>query len=162
MTGREPSQWEQDVAAAYVNERPLYRPGTRLRHAIIFVSTYLAVSILATSLAVVALGYAASRQSTSSLLGFTVTHSVLTTAIVYGLVCLLGVGVGARFIVIGTVRLYQHYAPEQIRRRCQFQPTCSEYAILSVSKYGAVKGCMKTLLRVRYRCRGTTYRIDYP
>lgn len=162
MTDQEPPQWEQDVAEAYVNDRPLHRPDTRLRHAIIFASAYLAVTILLTGLAVLALHRTALAPSISSPSGFAATHPVLATAVVYGLVSFLALGVCGRFIVIGTVRLYQHYAPEQIRRRCVFQPTCSEYAILAVLRYGVVLGGTKTFVRLYRRCRGTIYRIDYP
>ena len=162
MTDQEPSQWEQDVAEAYVIERPLHRPDTCLRHAIIFASAYLAVTILVSGLALLGLHRTALASSISSPSGFAATHQVLATAIVYGLVCFLALGVCGRFIVIGTVRLYQHYAPEQIRRRCVFKPTCSEYAILAVLRYGVVLGGIKTFVRLYRRCRGTIYRIDYP
>lgn len=162
MTDEEPSQWEQDVAEAHVNDRPLHRPDTRLRHAIIFASAYLAVTVLLTGLADLALRRTVLAPSISSASGFAATHPVLATAIVYGLVSFLALGVCGRFIVIGMVRLYQHYAPEQIRRRCVFKPTCSEYAILAVRRYGVVLGGIRTFVRLHRRCRGTIYRIDYP
>ena len=162
MTDQEPSRWEQDVAGAYVNDQPLHRPDTRVRHAIIFASAYLAVTILLTSLAVLALRRTALVPSISSPSGFAATRPVLATAIVYGLVSCLALGVCGRSIIIGLVRLYQHYAPDQIRRRCLFKPTCSEYAILAVLRYGVVLGGMKTFVRLHRRCRGTTYSIDYP
>lgn len=64
-------------------------------------------------------------------------------------------------ILIGLVRIYQHYAPEDRRRMCLFKPTCSEYAILALNKYGAIRGSVMTVNRLR-RCRGDKYRIDYP
>lgn len=64
--------------------------------------------------------------------------------------------------VIGAIRLYQHYAPEQIRRRCLFKPTCSEYAILAVQKYGVIIGLYKAYIRLFKKCMGTIYGIDYP
>ncbi len=67
-----------------------------------------------------------------------------------------------RSIFIGLVHLYQHYAPEDIRRRCLLQPTCSEYMILAIEKYGAVKGAAKGIRRLFFTCRGNIYRIDYP
>ena len=64
--------------------------------------------------------------------------------------------------VIGCVRLYQHYAPEGMRRRCLLKPTCSEYAILAVKKYGAIIGIYKTCVRLFVKCKGEIYHIDEP
>lgn len=64
--------------------------------------------------------------------------------------------------VISAVHLYQHYAPEHVRRRCLCKPTCSEYAILAVQKYGVLWGGYKTYRRLFKRCRGSIYRMDEP
>ena len=64
--------------------------------------------------------------------------------------------------IIGAVRLYQRYAPEEIRRRCLFKPTCSEYTILAIQKYGVIKGLYKAYIRVFKKCKGRIYRIDEP
>lgn len=64
-------------------------------------------------------------------------------------------------ILIGLVHIYQRNAPESRRRMCLFKPTCSEYAILALNKYGSVRGTLKTINRFR-RCKGSKYRIDYP
>jgi putative component of membrane protein insertase Oxa1/YidC/SpoIIIJ protein YidD len=65
-------------------------------------------------------------------------------------------------IIIGIVEIYQHYMPESFRRRCLCMPTCSEYMILSVKKYGVLKGIWKGLYRLIHTCRGINYKIDYP
>ncbi|RUM32042.1 MAG: membrane protein insertion efficiency factor YidD [Aquifex sp.] len=45
---------------------------------------------------------------------------------------------------------------------CRYYPTCSNYAIMAVEKYGVVKGSLKALLRI-LRCnpffKGG---VDYP
>jgi len=64
--------------------------------------------------------------------------------------------------LIGAIRLYQRYAPEEVRRRCLFMPTCSEYAILSLKKHGVLIGMRMTVDRLWHRCRGDIYRMDYP
>lgn len=64
-------------------------------------------------------------------------------------------------ILIGLVHLYQKYSPESKRRSCLFKPTCSEYAILALNKYGVIRGIPKILDRFK-RCHGNKYRIDYP
>jgi putative component of membrane protein insertase Oxa1/YidC/SpoIIIJ protein YidD len=67
-----------------------------------------------------------------------------------------------KYAVIGIVKLYQHYAPDEIRRRCLFMPTCSEYTIMAVRKYGCIVGLYKSFFRLFYRCSGIIYMIDYP
>jgi putative component of membrane protein insertase Oxa1/YidC/SpoIIIJ protein YidD len=64
-------------------------------------------------------------------------------------------------IIIGMVELYQHYMPEFLRRRCLCMPTCSEYMILAVEKYGALKGFRKGMYRLMHTCK-KDYKIDYP
>ncbi|KAA5217934.1 membrane protein insertion efficiency factor YidD [Bacteroides finegoldii] len=65
-------------------------------------------------------------------------------------------------MLIGIVKLYQRYAPEETRRKCLYKPTCSEYAILALKKYGLVKGLYKIYIRLFKTCRGIEYGIDYP
>ncbi|MDR2026358.1 MAG: membrane protein insertion efficiency factor YidD [Prevotellaceae bacterium] len=67
-----------------------------------------------------------------------------------------------RKLLITAVELYQRYAPEEIRRRCTLMPTCSEYAILALRKYGVIVGLYKIYVRLTKTCRGDGYRIDYP
>ena len=63
--------------------------------------------------------------------------------------------------LIGLVHIYQRFSPEEKRRSCLFKPTCSEYAILALNKYGTMRGVPKIIDRCR-RCHGNKYRIDYP
>lgn len=67
-----------------------------------------------------------------------------------------------RVTLILAVKLYQHYAPDHVRRRCCMIPTCSQYAILAIKKYGAWVGCYKTGIRLLRRCTGKEIVIDYP
>lgn len=64
-------------------------------------------------------------------------------------------------IIIQCVYIYQRYAPDHVRLACRFKPSCSEYMILSVRRYGAVKGTIKGLKRI-IRCRPPNGGIDYP
>ena len=36
------------------------------------------------------------------------------------------------------IKLYQHFAPMKLRERCVFTPTCSDYMISAIKKYGKV------------------------
>jgi len=66
-----------------------------------------------------------------------------------------------REIIIWFIRIYQRYASEDIRLSCVFEPSCSEYMILSIKKYGAVRGCFKGIKRL-LRCRYPNGGEDYP
>ena len=56
-----------------------------------------------------------------------------------------------RAILIWFVKLYQHFAPIEVRRRCVFTPTCSQYAIQALERYGVIRGVPKIISRLR-RC----------
>jgi len=64
-------------------------------------------------------------------------------------------------ILILLVRLYQKTAPTRIRNSCRFEPSCSEYMILSLQKYGVRKGLTKGLDRLK-RCKIPNGGMDYP
>jgi putative component of membrane protein insertase Oxa1/YidC/SpoIIIJ protein YidD len=72
----------------------------------------------------------------------------------------LGSIVFLKDILILGVLLYQHYASSSIRLRCCFEPSCSQYTILALKKYGVVVGCIKSVSRMR-RC-GHQRGMDYP
>jgi len=64
-------------------------------------------------------------------------------------------------IVIFFIRLYQKTAPDRIRNSCRFEPSCSEFMILSLQKYGTRKGLINGLNRLK-RCKKPNGGIDYP
>lgn len=51
-------------------------------------------------------------------------------------------------VLIGLVRLYQWTLSPLIGRQCRFQPTCSQYMIEAVRKYGVVRGVVKGVWRI--------------
>lgn len=59
------------------------------------------------------------------------------------------------------IKIYQKYAPSKLRRRCLFKPTCSQYTILSIEKYGLIKGSILGLKRIK-RCKYPNGGVDYP
>lgn len=75
-------------------------------------------------------------------------------------VLLVALAVRSRFILIWFVRLYQRYASAEIRLRCCFTPSCSEYTILALKRYGTVIGGIKSVNRL-IRCKAPGG-IDYP
>ena len=68
--------------------------------------------------------------------------------------------VRARSIIVFAVHVYQAKAPMEVRRKCAMTPTCSDYMIRAVRKYGAIRGVIKGIGRLR-RCNGTR-REDWP
>lgn len=63
--------------------------------------------------------------------------------------------------LIRAVRLYQRIAPPRLRRACRFEPSCSEYMILAVRKYGCWRGVGMGLRRL-VNCRPPHGGTDYP
>ncbi|PIQ62875.1 MAG: membrane protein insertion efficiency factor YidD [Bacteroidetes bacterium CG12_big_fil_rev_8_21_14_0_65_60_17] len=51
-------------------------------------------------------------------------------------------------LFIGLVRLYQLVISPHFPGSCNFSPTCSEYAIEALRKYGAVRGIILTVHRI--------------
>ena len=54
-------------------------------------------------------------------------------------------------ILILLVRCYQWTLSPIVGRQCRFQPTCSNYFIGAVQKYGALRGSVKGIGRI-LRC----------
>lgn len=76
---------------------------------------------------------------------------------------LLGVYIIARTksILIWFIKLYQATAPAKVRLRCVFTPTCSQYAIAALNKYGVIKGLPKIISRL-HRCHPPNGGTDEP
>ncbi len=141
-----PSLEEQDIAEKYVLFRPLPRPGTDIRKGILCFFAYTLSTIILAAL---------TFPVTNAIWEIQFMHHLLAVSALTGLCSL-------RTAVVGCIRLYQHYAPERVRRKCLFRPTCSEYAILAIRKYGVIIGFILTVNRLLKKCRGSIFRIDYP
>lgn len=50
--------------------------------------------------------------------------------------------------IILLVRLYQWTLSPLVGRQCRFRPTCSNYMIRAVQKYGAARGTAKGVWRI--------------
>lgn len=61
-------------------------------------------------------------------------------------------------LLIGSIRFYQKYISGlKSAPSCRFIPTCSEYAVQALEKYGVFKGtylAVKRLLRCHPFCKG--------
>ncbi|RJP19390.1 MAG: membrane protein insertion efficiency factor YidD [Candidatus Abyssobacteria bacterium SURF_5] len=62
-----------------------------------------------------------------------------------------------RLLLILLIKLYQTFVSPLLPPACRFYPSCSEYALEAVRKYGALKGSYLTvrrLLRCHPLCEG--------
>ncbi|MDW8126250.1 MAG: membrane protein insertion efficiency factor YidD [Candidatus Bipolaricaulota bacterium] len=56
-----------------------------------------------------------------------------------------------RKIIVFPIRIYQRVISPVLPHRCRFHPTCSEYAISAILRYGLVRGGWLSLRRL-LRC----------
>ena len=158
-----PSQFEQDVAEAYCCNRKIVRPNTSVK---IFLKTIVFIESLIVILSFF-LHYLFCKEEVSfffpeEVMKIKNEDSGLSFLFILFCINAIVVFLSAKKILIGIIRLYQHYAADDVRRRCLFKPTCSEYSILSLQKYGVIIGLYKTYIRIFRKCKGNIYRIDYP
>lgn len=52
---------------------------------------------------------------------------------------------------IGLIKVYQYLISPLLGPKCRFTPTCSQYGIEALKKYGLIKGSWLTLKRIA-RC----------
>ncbi|SNR82370.1 membrane protein insertion efficiency factor YidD [Desulfurobacterium atlanticum] len=65
-------------------------------------------------------------------------------------------------IVISLIKAYKRLISPILPKSCRFYPSCSDYAILSIEKYGVLKGSLKAFWRV-LRCNPFSKGgVDYP
>lgn len=57
----------------------------------------------------------------------------------------------ARKILIQMIRFYQKYLSPLKTTKCPYIPTCSNYGLQAIEKYGAFKGGLLTIWRI-LRC----------
>jgi putative membrane protein insertion efficiency factor len=53
-----------------------------------------------------------------------------------------------RWLLIVAIRCYQWTLSPIVGRQCRFYPTCSNYMIGAVNKYGVVRGVWRGVLRI--------------
>jgi putative membrane protein insertion efficiency factor len=80
--------------------------------------------------------------------------------LVLGLVLLLEALLPVRlqpsaWVLRGAIRFYQIALSSHLPTQCKFQPTCSHYGLVSVRKYGTVRGTILTTWRL-IRCSPLT------
>ncbi|NVN98953.1 MAG: membrane protein insertion efficiency factor YidD [Geobacteraceae bacterium] len=58
------------------------------------------------------------------------------------------VGTPTANLTISLIRLYQRFLSPFTGNNCRFYPSCSEYSIQAINKYGLIKGSLRSSLRI--------------
>jgi len=53
-----------------------------------------------------------------------------------------------RKFLIFNIKLYKYFISPFLGNNCRFYPTCSQYAIDAIEKYGVCKGITKAIIRI--------------
>lgn len=131
--GRELFENEEDPrSTTYI--RKLKRPKISVCRIILF---YILIPTLVLTALIVILTY----------LGLSTT----TTVVIVATILLVYIFLTTKRMIICVIRIYQRYAPDSLRNKCRFEPSCSEYMILAIEKYGIIKGSRKGICRLK-RC----------
>jgi putative membrane protein insertion efficiency factor len=56
-----------------------------------------------------------------------------------------------KWLAVGAIRLYQRTISRVTPPSCRFVPSCSQYGVEAIERYGVVKGSMMTIWRIA-RC----------
>lgn len=84
-----------------------------------------------------------------------------TTVVIAAVILLAYILLTAKRMFINVIKLYQRYAPDSLRNKCRFEPSCSEYMILAIEKYGLIKGIQRGIERLK-RCNIDGGGFDFP
>ena len=140
------NQTEEDVVRDYCCNRQLIAPETNIISLIVLILLLELMSIIAALATYYVLNWFDISFS------FEILHLLVSVTVF----CIY-----LKKICIVAVEVYQHYASEEIRRRCTLMPSCSEYALLTLKKDNVFKALYKIHIRLTKRCKGS-YKIDYP
>lgn len=132
---------------------PLNRPEIKYKNFFVSIIGYIITVFLSTIICKTFLSKIICEHISISESKFTVLFTVVLSVIYISIIL--------KRALIWLVHLYQHYAPDKIRLKCVFEPSCSEYMILSIKKYGAVIGALKGCIRL-LKCHPPNGGIDYP
>ena len=108
---------EQNEIKKYIIEKNLSRPKTNIFTLLMIVSIYVLIAFVC---------------SYFTVLIFNIVDYI---GWIYVFYYAFGFFMIAKLLCIKSVECYQHYAKEDIRRRCLCQPTCSEYALEVLKRY---------------------------
>ena len=52
------------------------------------------------------------------------------------------------FFLLSTIKFYQFFISPILGQNCRYLPTCSEYTIQAIKKFGLIKGTTLSLYRI--------------
>ena len=128
-------------------KRMLYRPKVSLAKGIAPVLIYIICCIL----------LFAFSADISRIIGVSI---VWTRCIIIVLMLLIFV-LCLKPFVLWLIKIYQRYAPDNVRASCVFEPSCSNYMAESIKKYGVIKGIYRGFKRLG-RCHPPNGGVDEP
>ncbi len=53
-----------------------------------------------------------------------------------------------KYVMIFIIKLYQKFISPLLGSNCRFLPTCSQYSLEAINKYGAIKGGFLSVKRI--------------
>ncbi|WP_455543472.1 membrane protein insertion efficiency factor YidD [Intestinibacter sp.] len=135
------------INTKYAPEKELYRPEIRWKYSLAKLLFLVIVTCIISAIierVVVLIGVVESNKQWEI---FLISTILISTSLI-------------RFLLIFFIRIYQNRAKSETRLRCCYVPSCSEYAILSIRRYGTIIGGGKTIRRL-LRCHPPGG-IDFP
>lgn len=134
-------------------KNPLHRPNISFKKFIVSISGFLIMNVLSVTFCELFLSELLSKY-------IYLDQKVITFLVTIIASCIYLLLIMKRAI-IWLIHVYQHYAPDRVRLKCVFEPSCSEYMLLSIKKYGTFVGVFKGCLRL-LRCHPPNGGKDYP
>lgn len=64
-----------------------------------------------------------------------------------------------KYILLGMIKVYQ-MIPLRCHYNCKFSPSCSNYAIIAIKRFGTIKGSILTFKRI-IRCSSFSSKFGY-
>ena len=137
--------WQEQIRLeAYVKERTLKRPETKIISVMLWVLAYLVVSFITTMTVI------------------NIFEIINYRWLIYLISYIIFAFLFLKKICIKSIECYQHYAKEETRRKCVCIPSCSEYSIAVLKKYNVFKALHKIRIRLFKTCGGYGYVHDEP
>ena len=129
----------------FVGERPLKRPKIKKWHVVLLFLVFPVLIALSVRILVL------------------LPVSIAIKILVFALLLLMEIELYIRFCFLQAVRCYQHYAKDEVRRRCMCVPSCSEYATICLRKiFPLAVALIKIRIRLKKICKGGECRLDFP
>ena len=137
------SPYSSDDPRSPFYKRVLAKPELRWKHIVAYTILFLIVQCLTFGIT------------------FYLQNNVILSVLAVVIISILFIFLFRRKIAIGIIKLYQFFAPTSLRERCMFEPSCSQYMIAAINKYGTLHGIAKGINRLR-RCNSKGGGFDYP